>query len=56
MFFGIHSSCNISGDAVSDALAVYNSGLFQLQLILFEVIRKTCALLTHKFISDIFNI
>jgi len=56
MFFGIHFSCNITGDAVPDTLASDYSGLFQLQLILFEVLRKVSFLLDQKFSTEIFNI
>jgi hypothetical protein len=53
---GIYFSCDVSGDAVPDTLASDNSGLIQLLLVLFEVIRKIHPLLGYKFSSERFNV
>jgi hypothetical protein len=53
---GIYFSCDVPGDAVPDTFASDNGRLFQLLLVLFEVIRKICALLEHKFISERFDV
>jgi hypothetical protein len=56
VFLGIYFSCDVPGDTVPDTLASDNSGLIQLLLVLFEIVRKICALLGHKFISERFDV
>jgi hypothetical protein len=56
VFLGIYFSCDVPGDAVPDTLASDNSGLIQLLFVLFEVVRKICALLGHEFISERFDV
>jgi hypothetical protein len=56
LFFGIHFPGDVPGNAVPDTLASDNSGLFQLQLILFEVLAKVLPLPGHKGSSEGFNV
>jgi hypothetical protein len=56
MFLGIYFSCNVSGDAVPDTLAVDHGGFFQLLLVLFEVVREIRALFCDEFCPDGFDI
>jgi hypothetical protein len=53
---GIYFSSYVSGDAVPDPLASDNSGLFQLLLVLFEIVGEIFALLYDKFISERFDV
>ena len=55
-FFGIHSSGDVPGNAVPDALAGDACRCSQLLFVLFETFRKILRLLGQKRGTEIFNV